>query len=73
MAPSQKLPSNPNMGQLRNQAKDLALNGTQVSDAGLEHLKEMTSLRRLDLRFTHVTDVCANELKKALLNCRIYR
>jgi Leucine-rich repeat (LRR) protein len=73
MAPSQKLPSNPSPRQLRNQAKDLALNGTQVSDAGLEHLKELTSLRRLDLRFTQVTDVGVNELKKALLNCRIYR
>lgn len=36
-------------------------------------LSGLVGLRKLDLRVTQVTDVGANELRKALPNCRIYR
>ena len=42
-------------------------------NAGLEHLKELTGLRRLDLRFNAFMDVGADEVKKALPNWRICR
>ncbi len=51
----------------------LYLSGTQVTDAGLDRLKGLTGLRRLDLRLAQVTEAGANELGKALPNCRIYR
>ena len=35
---------------------DLHLFNTQVTDAGLEHLKELTNLEWLDLNYTQVTD-----------------
>ena len=35
-------------------------------------LKGLTGVRKLDLRWTQVTDVGANELGKALPHCRIY-
>jgi hypothetical protein len=34
----------------------LSLSGTQVTDAGLVHLKGMTGLRTLDLSDTQITD-----------------
>ncbi len=51
----------------------LYLSGTRLTDAGLECLTGLIGLRRLDLRFTQVTKVGADELNKALPNCRIYR
>ena len=51
----------------------VTLMDTQVTDAGLEHLKGMTNLRYLHLGDTQVTDAGVNELKKALPNCRIDR
>ncbi len=50
----------------------LRLIQSQVTDRGLEYLKGLTSLREVELRFTQVTDVGANDLKKALPNCRIH-
>ena len=46
---------------------------TQVTDAGIEHLKGLTKLLGLDLRATHVTDAGVEELKSALPNLRIDR
>jgi hypothetical protein len=44
----------------------LSLAGTQVTDAGLPHLKALTKLSALDLDNTHVTDAGVNKLKRAL-------
>ena len=49
------------------------LNRTQVTDAGLEHLKGLTSLQTLKLGGSQVTDADVNELKKALPKCDIFR
>jgi hypothetical protein len=49
----------------------LWLDGTKVSDAGLEHLKELKKLRSLTLRKTTVTEKGIAELKKALPKCGI--
>jgi hypothetical protein len=51
----------------------LRLQLPQLTDAGLEYLTRLISLRKLDLRFTQVTDDGANELRKALPDCRVYR
>ena len=45
---------------------------TQVTDAGLVHLKGLTNLEKLYLNSTHVTDAGATELKKALPKYNIY-
>jgi hypothetical protein len=44
---------------------------TQVTDAGLEHLKELTNLRYLHVADTQVTEAGINELTKALPYCTI--
>ena len=44
---------------------------TQMTDAGLEQLKGLTSLRYLHVADTQVTDAGVSELKKALPNCTI--
>jgi len=41
----------------------LSLGGTQVTDAGLEHLKGMSQLQHLYLNNTHVTDAGLEHLK----------
>ena len=46
---------------------------TQVTDAGLVHLKGLTKLGLLDLSDTQVTDAGVAELKKALPKCVIGR
>ena len=51
----------------------LDLYGTQVTDAGLVHLKELTNLRELYLDETQVTDAGVAELKQALPNCKIIK
>ena len=43
----------------------------KITDAGLVHIKELTKLRELDLRFTKVTDAGIAELQEALPNCEI--
>ena len=55
------------------QLEELFLDSTQITDAGLEHLRGLTQLRTVDLRNTQVTDKGVNELKKALPNCEITR
>jgi len=50
----------------------LLLGYTQVTDAGLESLKSLTQLRKLDLRKTKVTDAGVAKLLRALPNCYIY-
>jgi len=39
------------------------LSDTQITDAGLEHLKGLTSLQWLDLRYTQITDTGLEHLK----------
>ena len=51
--------------------KGLDLSRTQVTDAGLDHLKGLTKLQLLDLRGTQATDEGAKKLQQALPNCRI--
>jgi len=41
----------------------LKLNGTQVTDGGLEHLKGLSQLDELDLTDTKVTDAGLEQLK----------
>lgn len=50
----------------RNLRLYLDLSSTQVTDAGLAHLKMMSSLKWLDLRKTAVTDTGLKDLKSAL-------
>jgi len=49
----------------------MLLRGLDVTDAGLVHLKELTSLQMLNLSNTKVTDAGVKELQAAFLNCRI--
>ncbi len=51
----------------------LYLHNTQVTNAGLEHLKGMTSLQYLNLKNTQVTDEGVQRLQRALPNCEIFR
>ena len=44
---------------------------SQIADGGLVHLKGLSSLQTLDLRFTQITDQGIADLKKALPNCKI--
>jgi len=46
---------------------------TQITDAGLVHLKDLTNLEYLDLRETPITDSGVAELQKAVPNCEIIR
>jgi hypothetical protein len=50
----------------------LKLNNTQISDAGLEHLKGL-NLETIDLENTHVTDAGVAKLQKALPKLKIQR
>jgi hypothetical protein len=45
--------------------------GTDVTDAGLEHLKGLVQLRELDVRYTKVTAEGVKKLKQRLPNCNI--
>ena len=47
------------------------LNGTKVSDAGLEHLKELKGLTILNLEKTKVTAKGLEALHAALPKCKI--
>jgi hypothetical protein len=49
----------------------LSLSDTQVTDAGLEHLKRLKNLRYLNLTGTQVTYEGIHMLKKTLPNCSI--
>jgi hypothetical protein len=51
----------------------LYLGDTAVTDAGLEHLKELTQLQTLGLDHTQVTDEGEERLRQALPTCSIGR
>jgi hypothetical protein len=53
--------------------EDLALIETRITDQGVISLREMTSLKFLVLEDTEISDAAAEELQRALPNCRIYR
>jgi Leucine-rich repeat (LRR) protein len=44
----------------------LALTGTDISDAGLAHLSELSSLTKIDVQGTKVTNEGAEKLMKSL-------
>ena len=50
----------------------LRLASTQVTDAGLVHLKGLTSLAHLNLTGTQITDAGLAKFKEALPNCEIH-
>jgi hypothetical protein len=60
------------IGRLRN-LRILDLKSTQVSGAGLAHLKHLDKLRHLALPRMHVTQADVDELRTALPNCSIVR
>jgi hypothetical protein len=49
------------------------LNDTKVTDAGLQHLKGLKHLRRLDVRKTNVTEAGVADLRRALPGAEILR
>ena len=51
--------------------KTLYFQGTQITDAGLKHLKRLTQLGYLNLENTKVTNAGVKDLQKALPNCKI--
>ena len=51
--------------------RELWLNYTEVTDAGLAHLAGLTKLQKLSLRGTKVTDAGMAKLRKALPTCEI--
>ena len=58
------------VGRLTN-LKTLALDNTQITDAGLVHLEGMHGLRELNLRYSKVTAEGVEKLQMALPECRI--
>ena len=54
------------------QLEDLELSDTQVTDAGLTHLKGLSRLTYLNLKGTKVTIQGIKELQEALPNCDIH-
>jgi hypothetical protein len=53
------------------QLKSLTVLGLPITDAGLEHLKQLSDLRLLQLRRTQVTKRGIDELQGALPQCNI--
>jgi hypothetical protein len=51
----------------------LKLNSTQITDVGLQRLKEIKQLRELSLTHTKATDAGVLKLHQALPNCEIRR
>jgi hypothetical protein len=47
------------------------LNGTQITDAGIEHLKGVTKLGYLDLSGTQITDAGIQQLKQSMPKLQI--
>jgi hypothetical protein len=52
--------------------RELDLAGSQVTDAGLEHLYGLTALEHLDLADTDVTERAIRALAVHLPNCEIF-
>jgi hypothetical protein len=44
---------------------------TQITDAALVHLKGLTNLKGLYIRYTRITDEGVKNLQEALPNCEI--
>jgi hypothetical protein len=53
------------------QLDSLRLDGTPITDAGLEHLKQLAQLRTLWLNYTHATLAGVTKLRQALPDCKI--
>ncbi|MEK6239056.1 MAG: hypothetical protein N2C14_30440 [Planctomycetales bacterium] len=53
--------------------KELDLDETGITDAGLTHLKGLKNLRKLGIRRTQVTSEGVADLQKALPTCEIYQ
>ncbi len=51
--------------------KQSELNGTSITDSGLEHLTMLSQLLFLDLSNTKVTDAGVRKLQQAMPNCKI--
>jgi len=49
----------------------LTLDGTQITDAGLQQLAGLTNLTRLFVRGTQITDAGVAYIGKVLPNCKI--
>ena len=60
----------PEIGKLT-KLTELQIEKNSVTDTDLEHLKPLTSLRRLNVRETEVTKVGVEAIRKALPNCEI--
>ncbi len=60
----------PEIGKLT-KLTELQIEKNSVTDTDLEHLKSLTSLRRLNVRETEVTKVGVEAIRKALPNCEI--
>ena len=53
--------------------KKLSLADTEVTDAGLERLRELSKLQELDLTDTDVSDDGVKKFQQALPKCKIVR
>ena len=51
--------------------QDIGLSGTQVTDAGLVHLKGLTALRWIELSGSKVTPEGIERLRKSLPNAQV--
>ena len=60
----------PEIGKLT-KLTELQIENNSVTDTDLEHLKSLTSLRRLNVRETEVTKIGVEAIRKALPNCEI--
>jgi len=52
-----------------NALQELDLSNSEVDDNALFHIKRLTSLKRVNIRNTRITEAALAELKKALPNC----
>jgi len=53
--------------------EELYLNGTNVTDSGIEHIVRLKSLKHLDISGTGVTDEGLKALQQKLAKCNIDR
>lgn len=62
-----------NLASLQKLQALIIVNCAGITDAGLDHIKKMSNLKRLELSHTQVTDAGFASLKAALPNCEINR